>query len=816
MPGQPPTEQAEGHLVTMGELGLTGLNRYGGAVREEFVAELKGKKAYKAYREMSDNDPVISAILFAIEQLVRGADWSVEAAEDDEANKRAAEFLEQCMHDMSHSWESLIAEIISFLRFGWSYFEICWKARQGRDVEQTMEDPNPATSKYNDGLIGIRKIPIRSQDTLHGWSFDDSGGIRGMTQVAPPRFTPTFIPISKALLFRTTESKGNPEGRSMLRGAYRCYSEDTEILTRSGWIGIGEAALTDEILTLNPDTEEMEYQQPTELHSYDVTDEELFHQIGRGIDLLVTKNHNMWVRRAHKDQFEMIEAADVPKRVRYRRNGGEWAGCDMHAYTLPARVEDGGKRIQPARKIPMDTWLKILGFYIAEGCAYRKKVGTMQSHVYFFQNEGPNAEWLRGVFREAGLNWTEQVRDGGNIRFTVSSIQLYEALAPLGTSHNKYIPEEIKNLPPHRLSVLWDALCRGDGSVCGNADGYEGTAIYYTASKRLADDVSEIILKMGDAPMIRLSSPNENKFGGPVWVVSRGRTRMKSEGTIVNSKHDDRSYERYTGSLFCVTVPNHIVYVRRNGKSCWCGNSWHFKTSIEEIEAIGIERDLAGLPVMHVPFEILTKASNSALKQELEDIIRNVRRDEQEGVLLPYDPENPEAYKFELLSTGGRRQFNTNEVILRYDARMAGVVLADFVMLGHEKVGSFSLATEKRHIFEKAVLGWLDSIAAVFNNHLVPRLFDINAASFSGVEEYPQIIYSMPHVPTLTEIVEVVAKLSDSGAEIFPDLVLTNFILAQAGLPEISEEGASGMTEFAAAQKMAQGHTTLIEKLPTR
>jgi hypothetical protein len=32
---------------------------------------------------------------------------------------------------------------------------------------------------------------------------------------------------------------------------------------------------------------------------------------------------------------------------------------------------------------------------------------------------------------------------------------------------------------------------------------------------------------------------------------------------------------KYQGKVYCVTVPNGIIYVRRNGKGVWTGNSWN-------------------------------------------------------------------------------------------------------------------------------------------------------------------------------------------------------------------------------------------------
>ena len=117
------------------EIGRIGQRRYGGVIYEEFLHELRGKRGIEAYREMSENDDVVGAILFAIEMLVRQTDWNVEPGGDSQADIDAAEFVESCMDDMQSTWIDTISEILSFLTFGWSYHEIVYKRRMGRTAE---------------------------------------------------------------------------------------------------------------------------------------------------------------------------------------------------------------------------------------------------------------------------------------------------------------------------------------------------------------------------------------------------------------------------------------------------------------------------------------------------------------------------------------------------------------------------------------------------------------------------------------------------------------------------------------------------------
>ena len=211
-------EELPKNVSPMQELGVTGGKRVSGYIDEEHPPALGGRRAVKVYREMSTNDSMVGALLFAIDKLVREVEWQVIPADQTEPNTKAKEFLESIMDDMSHSWDDFIGEALSMLVYGWSWHEIVYKKRVG-----PWEKDPAKRSKHTDGLIGIRKLPIRAQETMLRWSFDETGGIRAMVQMAPPRYQTTVIPIEKSLLFRPSVSKGNPEGQSLLRTAYRSW-----------------------------------------------------------------------------------------------------------------------------------------------------------------------------------------------------------------------------------------------------------------------------------------------------------------------------------------------------------------------------------------------------------------------------------------------------------------------------------------------------------------------------------------------------------------------------------------------------------------
>ena len=196
------------------EYGRSGLRHWGGFVFEEWLQQLQqGRRAAEVYREMSDQDPIIGAILYAIQMLMRRVTWWF----GDDQESPGAKYMDGQINDMQFSWPDTISELLSFLPYGYSYSELCFKVRQGSSRSPSL------SSKFTDGQTGLAKIALRSQDSLWKWVFDDTGDIMGMIQNPPPDYQLRFIPREKALHLRTTVFKDNPEGRSILRNSYRSW-----------------------------------------------------------------------------------------------------------------------------------------------------------------------------------------------------------------------------------------------------------------------------------------------------------------------------------------------------------------------------------------------------------------------------------------------------------------------------------------------------------------------------------------------------------------------------------------------------------------
>ncbi len=188
------------------------------------------------------------------------------------------------------------------------------------------------------------------------------------------------------------------------------------------------------------------------------------------------------------------------------------------------------------------------------------------------------------------------------------------------------------------------------------------------------------------------------------------------------------------------------------------------------------------------------------------DLVTNVRRDEQEGILLPavYDENNNPLYDFELLTTGGRRQFDTDAIISRWDHRVAMSILGDFILLGHKNVGSFAMAKSKVHLFAVAMDAFLDMIGEVVNRFAIPRLWLFNGLP---LDRLPRLAHGTVEEPDIESLGEYIKNIT--GAEIsLEDDETQNYLRSVANMPENALE-AGEIKRKRIAESLASEQTAL-------
>lgn len=231
---------------------------------------------------------------------------------------------------------------------------------------------------------------------------------------------------------------------------------------------------------------------------------------------------------------------------------------------------------------------------------------------------------------------------------------------------------------------------------------------------------------------------------------------------------------------------------------------YYYTQNIQEVEGIGIERDLAGLPVVYLGEDRSTSGPNSDYEKAVQ-LVTSIRQDEQAGVVIPGPKMGSGAaegrgWLLELLSSGGSRAHDTNAIIDRYDKRKAMVVLAQFIMLGMEQVGSYALSKNQSDLFILAATAWIKNIAAIVNRYAITRLMALN--SFPGITGMPKLTPSPLGIPDLMQVADYVNKLVDKEV-ITPDAELERHLRQLADLPAPVEDSPK-------ANKISVDKTSLL------
>jgi hypothetical protein len=220
--------------------------------------------------------------------------------------------------------------------------------------------------------------------------------------------------------------------------------------------------------------------------------------------------------------------------------------------------------------------------------------------------------------------------------------------------------------------------------------------------------------------------------------------------------------------------------------------AWYFKNQIENVEAMGLERDLAGYPVLYVPAEIADPDPDAENYDELMvahdeflELITNIRRDEAEGLMLSSecDANGNRLYELKLLASSGMRQFNTNQIIMRYATAMATAIMGDFLLLGSGRQGSYALSETKARLFAQSIAALCDNICATINTDAVFELADFNPAIFEDLEKLPKVAHGHVEVPNLDTLAAFLQKLGYKVDWLKNDIALENYLRGKADLP---------------------------------
>ena len=378
-----------------------------------------------------------------------------------------------------------------------------------------------------------------------------------------------------------------------------CFDPKTELLTRTGWVPVAEAEAGMQFATVNLATDEIEYQAPTAIIARPHAGEMVAIN-GRGIDVLVTPNHRMVTERKFKTGSRIKKAGDLDIWDKIKRTA-RWRGRAHKSVTLPSAssVRTTWHKVvtEPKRKIDAADWAEFLGWFVSEG--HRRKKGQAE-RVFISQNAGAKRDRICALVDRMGFAYSISGH-----QIAVYSRQLYRALEECYVAgaargaYRKCAPDWIKDAAPSLIARFVEAAVLGDGWQQGKS------RTYATTSRRLADDMQELFIKLGNSANIKTTQPPRHKIqgrDGPAalqYHVSETRTRAASLRQADNSPIFGRV--PYDGMVHCVSVPNGTLIARRNGKAFIVGNCEALAAAagyVLNVQAIpeGIERqwDLPG------------------------------------------------------------------------------------------------------------------------------------------------------------------------------------------------------------------------------
>jgi hypothetical protein len=229
--------------IRLGEAGFSGLRVTNKQILEEANRVFQYPQFLKTVSEMRNN-PTVAAAFNVYRMLISRVKWTVEPPEKaTDEQKTRAKHVQQCMDDMEGSWESFISDTLTYLEYGFSVQEKVYRRRLKKNG-----------SKYNDGLVGLRKLAPRGQDTISKWYFSEDGrdlvalGQATVNLENAHRYQNITgknedgvveIPRDKVLLFTADATKGNPQGRSLLKPIYLAYKR-LELLQDQELLGIAK------------------------------------------------------------------------------------------------------------------------------------------------------------------------------------------------------------------------------------------------------------------------------------------------------------------------------------------------------------------------------------------------------------------------------------------------------------------------------------------------------------------------------------------------------------------------------------------------
>ena len=340
-----------------------------------------------------------------------------------------------------------------------------------------------------------------------------------------------------------------------------CYDEMTEVLTDKGWIHWSELNYDYKVATLK-DGKYLEYATPLNIFEYDY-DGKMYNVETTNVSLCVTPNHKLFVSRNKKD-YTLVKAEDTTGTKLWFTKVADNANEDMQTMTI-------GKT-----EYNMDAFLTFFGIWLAEGWwSVTKNKKSFDNYVTIAVNKQRVQDALDDCLPKMGLHINKDA-EGEKWRIYNKELSVFlQNLYPKNNAIHKYIPDFVWTMSKRQCDILLKALICGDGTITPT-----NQPKYYTSSKQLADDVQKLALHAGYCANIAVNreAGHEAYFAHEDRMIVT-KNNAYAVGIVTKRIRPEISYNKlvnwidYKGKVYCCETPNGMVYIRRNGRTVWCGNS---------------------------------------------------------------------------------------------------------------------------------------------------------------------------------------------------------------------------------------------------
>jgi hypothetical protein len=437
----------------------------------------------------------------------------------------------------------------------------------------------PEETKIENGDIIIGKVsPIQPTGNSNKTFKDNSEVYRAHAPAVIDKVY-TNIYNSDGYEMRKVRTRSERKPRS---GDKFCIPEsaNVDVLTYSGWKKIKDIAKNDLIATL-VDNKYLEYVNPIDVYKWDY-EGDIYQLKSQQVDLDVTIDHELYVKKRDKKEFELIPAKDIMgKRYNLKKNC-DYINNEIKELQLPEYVNSSIKK--PSKKINYDAFLEFLGIFIADGC-------INNNCIQIAGEKKRKIDQLRNVCERLNITFKSDYKGNSHLNnyglgcnHKIHDIQLLKYIEELNVGAlNKYLPEYVWKLNQRQARILLNSLISCDGSKNN-----QGSVCYYTSSKKLADDVMRLAIHAGWSGSIKLirkkgsnykiQKKDKIDFGtlnADTLSVRINKTKNEPQVNHGHTKKQNGQSEKtyyYKGNVYCLEVPSHVFMIRQNNKNVWVGN----------------------------------------------------------------------------------------------------------------------------------------------------------------------------------------------------------------------------------------------------